>query len=209
MWKRKSCRVIDRRWGGISRVLHQHSRRHLIWRARADRSRPVLLDSCEGVCFDFDGGAIAERAASRAELGVELFVINGIWFGEEYERMTRTLRNCTSNSVLRFPKGLNSVVDRATFRTVAVSGEKLQFAIWVESDGSKPQVLYSLDKHPDWALQAEGHVPVERSLQPARPQPRVTRRAGPNHGKNNDALIRSAPTALVKWDSNRGTHYAC
>ncbi|KAM3486347.1 hypothetical protein MY8738_000563 [Beauveria namnaoensis] len=87
----------------MSHVLHQLSRRHLIWGALANRLRPLLFDSCEGICFDFDGGAIAERAASRAELGVELFVINGIWFGEEYERMTRTLRNCTSNSV-RSPK---------------------------------------------------------------------------------------------------------
>ncbi|PQK08187.1 hypothetical protein BB8028_0001g02660 [Beauveria bassiana] len=93
--------------------------------------------------------------------------------------MTRTLRNCTSNSVLRFPKGLNSVVDRATFCIVAASGEKLQFAIWVESERSKPQVLYSFDKHPDWALQVEGYLPVERSLQPARPRPH--RRAVPNH----------------------------
>ncbi|EJP67321.1 alpha-galactosidase C [Beauveria bassiana ARSEF 2860] len=137
------------------------------------------------VWFGFDGGAIADR------------VIDGVWFGEEYERMMRTLRNCTSNYVC-FPKGLNSFVDGATFRIVAASGEKLQFAIWVESDRSKPQDLYSFDKHPDWALQAEGYLPVEQSLQPARPRPRATRRVGPNHGKNDDTLIRSAPTAFCQ-----------
>ncbi|KAM3537720.1 hypothetical protein ARSEF1564_009356 [Beauveria bassiana] len=103
-------------------------------------------------------GRCYSTAARAAVLGVEVFIIDSVWFGEEYERVTWTLRNCTSNSV-RFPKSLNSVVDRATFRTVAACGEKLQFAIWVESERSKPQVLYSFDKHPDWALQAEGYLP--------------------------------------------------
>ncbi|KAM0667113.1 hypothetical protein ACQRIU_004968 [Beauveria bassiana] len=103
----------------MSHVLHQLSRRHLIWGALANRLRPLLFDSCEGICFDFDGGAIAERAAPRAELGVELFVIDSAWFVGDYN---------------------------------SLSGSSWK--------GQNPnQVLYSFDKHPDWALQAEGYLP--------------------------------------------------
>lgn len=190
--------------GGMSRRLHRLYRRHLIRSSFVDQPRPVLLNSWEGVYFDFDGDTIVEMASATADLGVKLFVMDDGWFGAKYPRTSdhAGLGDWTPNPA-RFPDGLKSVVERATALNVAGSDEKLKFGIWVEPEMVNPKSEL-FDKHPDWALQADGYPLTEARNQ------LVLNLALPAVQDfiidSMTALLRSAPISYVKWDNNRGIH---
>lgn len=189
----------------MSRRLHRLYRRHLIRSAWVDRPRPPLLNSWEGVYFDFDGERIVEMAAATAALGVGLFVMDDGWFGVKHPRTNDDagLGDWTPNPD-RFPDGLKAVVDRAVAMDVAgKSGEKLQFGIWVEPEMVNPRSEL-FEQHPDWALQAAGYPLTEARSQlvldlglPAVQEHIIS---------SMSALLRSAPISYVKWDNNRGIH---
>lgn len=190
--------------GGMSRALHRLYRDHLIRSAWVDRPRPVLLNSWEGVYFDFDGEAIVDMAAATAELGVKLFVMDDGWFGGKHPRTSdhAGLGDWTPNPA-RFPDGLKSVVDRATALKVAGSEEMLKFGIWVEPEMVNPKSEL-FEAHPDWALQANGYPLTETRYQ------LVLNLALPVVQdfiiSSMTTLLRSAPISYVKWDNNRGIH---
>lgn len=190
--------------GGMSRRLHRLYRRHLIRSSFVDQPRPVLLNSWEGVYFDFDGDTIVEMASATANLGVKLFVMDDGWFGAKNPRTSdhAGLGDWTPNPA-RFPDGLKSVVDKATALSVAGSDEKLKFGIWVEPEMVNPK-LELFDKHPDWVLQADGFSLTEAHNQ------LVLNLALPTVQDfiidSMTALLRSAPISYIKWDNNRGIH---
>lgn len=72
--------------GGLSRKFHRLFTNHLIKSDYKLQTRPVLLNSWEGLFFDYNQSTIYNLASEAAELGVKLFVLDDGWFGEQYPR---------------------------------------------------------------------------------------------------------------------------
>lgn len=74
--------------GGLSRTYHRLFRNHLIKSdVYRNATRPVLLNSWEGLHFDYNQSTIETLATEAAGLGVKLFVLDDGWFGEQYPRI--------------------------------------------------------------------------------------------------------------------------
>ncbi|KAL4869234.1 alpha-galactosidase C [Aspergillus spectabilis] len=190
--------------GGMSRSFHRLYRNHLIKSKLATSDRPALLNSWEGVYFDFNQSSIYTLAEGAANLGIHLFVMDDGWFGEEYPRLSDNagLGDWTPNPE-RFPNGLAPLVNDVTNLTAQNSSDKLRFGIWVEPEMvNANSTLYH--EHPDWVLHAGDYPRTERRnqlvLNLALPEVQdfiidfMTR------------LLRSADITYIKWDNNRGMH---
>ncbi|KFG78959.1 alpha-galactosidase [Metarhizium anisopliae] len=190
--------------GGMSRKLHSLYRQHLMKSKYATETRPVLLNSWEGLGFNYNASTIYRLAQQSAELGAKLFVLDDGWFGVKHPRITDNagLGDWEVNPK-RFPDGLEALVDKVTALPVGNSSTKLKFGLWFEPEMVNPDSnLYEV--HPDWALHA-GRYP--RSL--TRNQ-LVLNVALP---KVQDFIVdsvsnilNSSNIAYVKWDNNRGIH---
>ena len=66
--------------GGMSRKLHRLYRQNLMRSRFVKEPRPALLNSWEGLYFDFDEVSIEKLAKASANLGVKLFVLDDWWF---------------------------------------------------------------------------------------------------------------------------------
>ncbi|KAL4995392.1 Melibiase-domain-containing protein [Aspergillus recurvatus] len=191
--------------GGMSRKFHRLYRKHLIKSKFATSDRPPLLNSWEGVYFDFNQSSIETLAEQSAALGIRLFVMDDGWFGDKYPRTSDNagLGDWTPNPA-RFPDGLEPVVEEITNLTVNdTSSEKLRFGIWVEPEMVNPNSsLYR--EHPDWALHAGPYPRTERRNQ------LVLNLALPEVQDFiidfMTDLLNSADISYIKWDNNRGMH---
>jgi alpha-galactosidase len=67
--------------GGVSDAYHRLYRERLVAGPWRDKPRPVLLNSWEGVYFDFDEDTLVDMATAARDLGAELFVLDDGWFG--------------------------------------------------------------------------------------------------------------------------------
>ncbi|KAF4809549.1 Alpha-galactosidase 2 [Colletotrichum tropicale] len=190
--------------GGMSRKFHRLYRKHLMRSKFVTEPRPALLNSWEGLYFNYNESTVYDLAQEAAQLGVKLFVLDDGWFGQEYPRLNDTagLGDWTVNPT-RFPDGLPSLVNKVTNLQVTNSSDKLQFGLWFEPEMVNPNsTLYH--EHPDWALHAG-------------PYPRTIRRnqlvlnvALPEVQEyiieSVSSILSSAPVTYVKWDNNRGFH---
>lgn len=77
----------DQGIGGLSRAYHRLFRNHLIRSDYKTQTRPVLLNSWEGLHFDYNQSTIYDLATESAALGVKLFVLDDGWFGQQYPRV--------------------------------------------------------------------------------------------------------------------------
>ncbi|KAF4889337.1 Alpha-galactosidase 2 [Colletotrichum fructicola] len=190
--------------GGMSRKFHRLYRKHLMRSKFVTEPRPALLNSWEGLYFNYNESTVYDLAQEAAQLGVKLFVLDDGWFGQEYPRLNDTagLGDWTVNPT-RFPDGLPALVTKVTNLQVTNSSDKLQFGLWFEPEMVNPNsTLYH--EHPDWALHAG-------------PYPRTIRRnqlvlnvALPEVQEyiieSVSSILSSAPVTYVKWDNNRGFH---
>ncbi|OJJ53743.1 hypothetical protein ASPSYDRAFT_211530 [Aspergillus sydowii CBS 593.65] len=191
--------------GGMSRKFHRLYRNHLIKSKFATSDRPVLLNSWEGVYFDFNQSIIETLAEQSAALGIHLFVMDDGWFGDKYPRTSDNagLGDWTPNPD-RFPDGLSPVVEDITSMSVnGTQDTKLRFGIWVEPEMVNPNSsLYR--EHPDWVLHAGPYPRTERRnqlvLNVALPEVQdfiidfMTN------------LLNGSDISYIKWDNNRGMH---
>ncbi|KAG5936367.1 Alpha-glucosidase 2 [Claviceps sorghi] len=192
--------------GGMSRKLHGLYRRHLMKSKFATRTRPVLLNSWEGLGFEYNAGAVYALAEQSAALGVRLFVLDDGWFGNKYPRVSDDagLGDWHVNRE-RFPDGLASLVDDITRLPVArtTGRDKLAFGIWVESEMVNPNSsLY--EAHPSWALHAADYPRTltrnQLVLNLALPQVQEFVVASVS------GILDGCKASYVKWDNNRGIH---
>ncbi|KAL4903343.1 alpha-galactosidase C [Aspergillus multicolor] len=193
--------------GGMSRKFHRLYRKHLIKSKFATSDRPPLLNSWEGVYFDFNGSTIETLAEQSAALGISLFVMDDGWFGNKYPRNSDNagLGDWTANPA-KFPNGLEPVLEDITNLTVndtSDTNKKLRFGIWVEPEMVNPNSsLYR--EHPDWALHAGPYPRTERRNQ------LVLNVALPEVQdfiiEFMTNLLNSADISYIKWDNNRGMH---
>lgn len=205
------CVFSDAGVGDMSRKFHRLYRQNLIMSKFVYQPRPVLLNSWEGLYFDFDEATIFKLAQETADLGVNLFVLDDGWFGNKYPRVNDLagLGDWQVNAT-RFPNGLKSLAEKVLQLEVSASGKrgaqvpkKLQFGLWVEPEMVNPQsVLYT--EHPDWVLHAGDYPRTECRqqliLNLALPEVQDFIIAFLSN------ILEEVPVSFVKWDHNRGTH---
>lgn len=120
--------------GGMSRSFHDLYRNHLSRSNYTFETRPVLLNSWEGLYFDINDTALENLAEETADLGISLFVNDDGWFGTTpYARLNDTsgLGDWTPNPD-HFPGGFPEYVDYVNNIDVANSTEKMKFGLWFE-----------------------------------------------------------------------------
>ncbi|GJN71132.1 alpha-glucosidase 2 [Purpureocillium lilacinum] len=194
--------------GGMSRKLHSLYRKHLMKSKFATRTRPVLLNSWEGLGFNYNASTIYKLAQQSATLGAKLFVLDDGWFGVKHPRVNdhAGLGDWEVNPE-RFPDGLTPLVDNIT--ALAVNGSsgddssKLEFGLWFEPEMVNPNSsLY--EEHPDWALHAGSYPRTETRNQ------LVLNVALPEVQQfiidSVSNILNSSRISYVKWDNNRGIH---
>lgn len=191
--------------GGLSRKYHRLYRNHLIKSDWKSQPRPALLNSWEGLYFDYNQSTVYTLATEAAALGVKLFVLDDGWFGNEYPRNDdyAALGDWEVNTA-KFPSGsLTELVEQVTNLTAANSTDKLGFGLWFEPEMINPNsTLYH--EHPEWALSA-GDYPrtVRRNelvLNVALPEVQEF------IIESVSTILSTADISYVKWDNNRGMH---
>lgn len=190
--------------GGMSRKFHNIYRNNLIKSHFIHEPKPPLLNSWEGLYFDYDEDKIVQLATSAAGLGIKLFVLDDGWFGDSHPRNDDKagLGDWTVNPV-KFPNGLKAAINKVRQLTPAGSNEKMKFGIWIEPEMVNPKSeLYT--KHPDWVMSAGMHDRSEARnqliLNLALPEVQSAIIASVT------SLLEDATISYVKWDHNRAIH---
>jgi len=177
--------------GELSDSTHRLFRERLARGRWRDRARPVLLNSWEGVYFDFTEDTLVEMAAAARDLGVELFVLDDGWFGERDDD-TSSLGDWVVDR-RKLPGGLAPLAGR-------VRELGLDFGLWIEPEMVSPRSRLFAE-HPDWAIGAPGRPPTVSRHQ------LVLDMSRPEVVDHLFGLLRevlaSAPISYVKWDMNR------
>jgi alpha-galactosidase len=190
--------------GGVSRSFHDLYRNHLSRHKATKETRPILLNSWEGLGFDINQTSLVNLAGEAKELDVQLFVNDDGWFGVEYPRNNDSegLGDWSPNPAL-FPNGLAPYVEAVNNLTVLNSSTPMQFGIWVEPEMVNPNsTLYH--EHPDWVLHAGKH---ERTLT----RNQLVLNVGLPEVQDFiigfvSRILDSANIQYVKWDNNRAMH---
>ncbi|MCH4239273.1 MAG: alpha-galactosidase [Oscillospiraceae bacterium] len=181
----------DRGVGAMSRTYHQLYRSRLCRGYWRDRPRPVLLNTWEGVYFDFNRDKLLTLAKSAAEVGIELFVIDDGWFGHRLDDTT---------SLGDWEPWEDKLGCTLPELVADINQLGMQFGIWVEPEMVSPDSnLYR--KHPDWVLCRQG-----RKATLTRTQLILDLSRKEVQDYIIDAMTKlfsSAPIAYVKWDMNR------
>ncbi|KAK9233816.1 Melibiase-domain-containing protein [Lipomyces kononenkoae] len=190
--------------GDMSRKFHRLYRQNLIKSMFVNEPRPALLNSWEGLYYNFDENTIYKLAQESAKLGVKLFVLDDGWFGDKHPRVDdhAGLGDWVVNPK-RFPKGLKPLAEKVTKLQAANSDKTLKFGLWFEPEMiNKNSTLY--EEHPEWVLHA-GEYPRSECrqqlvLDAALPEVQefiITSVAN---------ILETVPVSYVKWDNNRGIH---
>ncbi|KAF2963202.1 hypothetical protein GQX73_g10366 [Xylaria multiplex] len=147
----------EKGFSGMSQSLHSLFKNQLSRSNHTFQTRPPLLNSWEGLGFDFNHSSMVELAQGAADLGCTLFVNDDGWFGTDYPRDNDTLGlGDWTPQEKKFPEGLGPYVDDVNAITVANSSKKLSFGLWVEPEMVNPESdLYVA--HPDWVLHSGSH----------------------------------------------------
>jgi alpha-galactosidase len=141
--------------GDVSRNLHDWARKDGLYDPNA--IRPIVLNSWEGLHFSFTEEKIMEMIDNAAELGIEVFVLDDGWFGNNYPRNNATmgLGDWQVNKE-KLPNGIDYLAKYAV-------SKGLKFGIWIEPEMVNPKSDLAKE-HPEWIVQAEGReIPVRRN----------------------------------------------
>lgn len=190
--------------GGMSRLLHRLYRNHLIKSKFAMSDRPVLLNSWEGLGFNYNETTIYQLAKEAADLGAKMFVLDDGWFGVKYPRVNDNagLGDWTPNPD-RFPRGMAHAVNSITALKSANASAHLRFGLWFEPEMVNPNSSL-FHEHPDWALHAG---PYPRTLTRNQLVLNVALPEVQNFIiESVSNILDSADITYVKWDNNRGIH---
>lgn len=135
--------------GALSHIYHNAYRENLCQSKWKNVRRPVLLNSWEGVYFDFNAEKLIKMAKDAAGLGVELFVMDDGWFGKR-ELDVSGLGDWVVNE-----KKLGCTLRELSDQ---IHDLGMMFGIWFEPECvNEDSDLYRA--HPDWALEIPGKRP--------------------------------------------------
>ena len=136
---------------GMSQNFHTALRRHLLPPRWRDVTRPILLNSWEGMYYDVSLEKIGTQARLAKELGMELFVLDDGWFRKGSDSRS-SMGDWTCNTA-KLPGGIEAAAD-------LVHGLGLKFGLWFEPEAvSRDSDLYRA--HPDWILRVPELEPRE------------------------------------------------
>ena len=177
--------------GGMTRILHDFYRNHLIRGEYKDKKRPILLNNWEATYFDFNTDKLIGIAKQASRLGIEMLVMDDGWFGNRFDD-NRALGDWTVNEE-KLPGGLKYLADE-------VNKLGMKLGIWFEPEMISPDSdLYRA--HPDWAIAIPGRP---GSLCRNQYVLDLSRRDVLEHVYESIAkVLRSANIEYVKWDMNR------
>ena len=177
--------------GALSEALHGLYRERLARGSWRDRLRPILLNSWEGVYFDFDHERVVELARASADLGVDLFVLDDGWFGRR-DDATTSLGDWIVDR-RKLPGGLAPLA-------AEIEAMGLSFGLWIEPEMVSARSRL-FEEHPDWAIGVPGRSRTEMRQQLVLD---LSRAEVVDHVEAAiSEILSSASIRYVKWDMNR------
>ena len=179
--------------GQASRNLHEWALNYGIWNGR--QKRQTLLNNWEATYFNFTQDTLVNLFGGAKKLGVDLFLLDDGWFGNNHPRHSDTagLGDWQANKKI-LPDGVEYLVKQA-------EAKGIHFGIWVEPEMVNPKSDL-FEKHPDWVLK----LPY-RSIDLSRNQ-LVLDLTNPKvqdfvYHILHDLLSQNPGIAYIKWDCNR------
>lgn len=179
--------------GEASRHLHDWARDYVVYDPKT--IRPTLLNSWEGAYFNFDEKTLTDMIDDAADMGLEMFVLDDGWFGNNYPRNAANagLGDWQVNKS-KLSKGIGYIADYAVKKG-------LQFGIWIEPEMVNPESDLA-KKHPDWIVKSKG-----REVTTMRQQwlldvcnPKVQDFL---FSVFDETMKQSGNITYIKWDANR------
>lgn len=177
--------------GGMTRRHHDFFRKYMINPRWVDQSRPVVLNSWEGMRFSFDRDRLFETIDALEGRGIDTFVLDDGWFGAR-DNDRAGLGDWFVNEK-KLPGGLSAIAEHC-------HEKGLKFGLWIEPEMVNPDSeLYRA--HPDWAITTPGRIPHEGRNQLVLD---LTRRDVLDYIKNlMREVIATSGADYIKWDMNR------
>ena len=140
--------LSDKGKGQVSRNFHDYFR---YWGGlhNGTKTRHIVLNSWEGLVFEFDSQKLEELIRNAANLGMEMFVLDDGWFGNgEYGRDNSHGLGDWQVNTAKLPRGLEHCINEC-FKA------GMKFGLWVE-----PEMVNTLSNlyniHPEWVLSIPG-----------------------------------------------------
>ncbi|MCR5269862.1 MAG: alpha-galactosidase [Prevotella sp.] len=129
--------------GEGSRRFQRWAINHQLNKGKDDRM--TLLNNWENTYFDFDEQKLTSLFCEAKDLGVDLFLLDDGWFGNEYPRKDdHAGLGDWQATKSKLPNGIPYLVKKANETGVA-------FGIWIEPEMVNPQSELA-KKHPDWII---------------------------------------------------------
>jgi alpha-galactosidase len=179
--------------GQVSRNFHHWAMLHGL--RDGAQPRPVLLNNWEATYFDFNENKLVSLLDGARDLGVELFLLDDGWFGNQYPRNDdRAGLGDWQVNTNKLPRGLSFLAGQARQRG-------LRFGIWLEPEMVNPaSALYH--RHPEWAV---GQLHREPETSRHQLDLDLTRPAVKEFAWNVVAgtLGPNPDITYLKWDANR------
>lgn len=174
---------------GLSAVLHDLIRDHIVRDSRAKEYRPLLFNSWEGCYLNFTTESILEYMDRAKEIGAELFVLDDGWFGDRDED-DRGLGDWFVHSS---KIDLKKVIDRC-------HDLGMKFGLWFEPEMVNPKSRFYREN----PFSSLGHRNLDREL--SRHQfyldltdPEIIERIASQVNR----ILDTYAIDYVKWDHNR------
>lgn len=136
--------------GKLSQNLHRCYRKHLCRGKYKETARPILVNSWEAAYFHFDGKLLYELAATAADLGVEMLVMDDGWFGK---------RNDDNSSLGDWVVNEEKIGEPLKDFIEKINQLGMKFGIWFEPECVNEDSDF-FRAHPDWALHMPGRKPI-------------------------------------------------
>lgn len=181
----------DRGLNGMSQIFHDLYRKRLCRGKYGERVRPILLNSWEAFYFNINEDDCLSLAASAADLGVELFVVDDGWFVKR--KTDRAALGDWTDDKEKFPGGIEALSEK-------IRAMGMGFGIWFEPEMVSPDSdLYRA--HPEWIIRSRKYHPVlsrnQYVLDLSRPE--VCEYIFSSVAK----ILIKTKAVYVKWDMNR------
>lgn len=181
----------DKGFNTLSQQLSEFYKNHLMCSKFSKTSRPILLNSWEGMYYDFDDNKLLSLASKAKELGIELLVVDDGWFGKRKD--DRTSLGDWNPSLDRFPKGIGEFAKK-------VHKLGIKFGLWFEPEMiSLESNLY--ERYPEWLVKCPERLPAISRNQYVLD---FTRKEVVDYIFNSmSKVIDEAELDYIKWDMNR------
>ena len=179
--------------GQASRNLHDWARNFSMYDSKA--IAPTLLNSWEGVYFNFNMKTLTDMVDDAAQMGLEMFVLDDGWFanGEFARNSSESGLGDWQVNTAKLSEGLKYLSDY-------VHSKGMKFGIWIEPEMVNPKSNLYIN-HPEWVAAESGREPLLRRNQLVLDL--SNKKVQDFVFDVFDSLLKSCDADYVKWDCNR------